>query len=247
MSDPKQETKKKPINNFHRLAKRGKKIIRKGILREFKAKQKRVESIIQKEYKPPPMNRSSDQATNVTGSILQNKGTTFSIDNNVGSTDLEQIPIDPYYTTTHNAYVRPAWRKRRPMVVQNKWRKRPKPLPQQGESESNNRIVTGTNLKVYWWNKNVGPAFTDTGYLLYTHCMFWPALSFGTWTATATKVLPLNHLCSFLLPVVYTHLDHQIVHPFDGWSFKRSHNHKLRRFIQVIPCTSMLVMCGHTY
>jgi hypothetical protein len=152
MSDPQLKTKNKqqPITfkTFHRLAKRGKKIIKKGILREFNAKHTRVESIIQKEFKPPPLNRSTEH-TNVTGSILQNTGTTFSIDNNVGSTDLEQLPIDPYYTTTHNAYVRPAWRKRRPMVVQNKWRKRPKPV-QICDSESNNRIVTGTNLKVYW-------------------------------------------------------------------------------------------------
>ena len=107
---------KKPARGtkYSRAVKSGKKITKETIVRDFQQKTRQVET---KLY-------SSTANVHVsTGStvLLINLPLNPSLEVNQPSI-IDEIPNDPYYT---RCFERPAWRKRRPMVAQNKWRRRP--------------------------------------------------------------------------------------------------------------------------
>jgi hypothetical protein len=110
---------------------RGKKLTKKTIVRDYRNKLKNVET---KLYHSPPKNVS----TTITGSSILSSSSLDPHDQTPSSSVnpslevnqpslVDEIPKDRYYPSHKNAplFVRPVWRRRRPMVAQNKWRRRP--------------------------------------------------------------------------------------------------------------------------
>ena len=110
---------------YNRAVKSGKKITRKTIVRDFQQKTRQVET---KLYSSIANTANVSTGSTVLLSIHHpplNPSLNPSLEVNQPSI-IDEIPNDPYYTQKNAPlFIRPPWRKRRPMVAQNKWRRRP--------------------------------------------------------------------------------------------------------------------------
>ena len=126
---------------FHQYVDEGKQETRKTIISDFVSKTIRVENLLS-------LQGLKGQKTSLLdigkSSILT---TSSSIQNNPPSImDDFDSDADPYYTRSHAPlFERPQWRLRRPMIAQNKWRRRPS-----NQDQIHVHVHVGSQQHVYW-------------------------------------------------------------------------------------------------
>jgi hypothetical protein len=112
----------KSKTSFYKLHRIGQKILKKNILKEFKEKQATVERMLYDDRDDKARTSKLMRIIDTSSELCKNVSLEVS-----APSIMDEIPIDPYYAQNTQApmFVRPKWRRRRPMVPQNKWRRRP--------------------------------------------------------------------------------------------------------------------------